>query len=524
LNPEVFSTSNKTQNPDTTNEAGGVAYSYSPEHGLAQFAMTGTLNKTYYASAESQLDSITTLIPLVNDEYLAKLAVYSRTEGRMKDMPTLLLAYLGGRNPGLFKKVFPVVIDNGRMLRNFCQVIRSGVTGRKSFGSMMKKQIQAWLISRPPKLLFRDSIGSKPSIADVIKMVHPKAPDKAREALFGYLIGRTVDISLLPEVIVSYENRKVDSTIPIHRDISFEMLTSLPLSDEDWTQIAMNASWTQTRMNLNTFLRHNVFRDPEMVDLVAKKLQSPTLIGRSRCFPYQVMTTYFNTDAAILTGPIKDSLISAMETSVEKVPEIPGALWLCPDTSASMGVSITGYRKGSSSKATCVQVAALVTSVIARKNKQARVLPFDTVVRHELALQVDPHLPILHNARTLDRHGGGTSISAPLTWLNDNKMPGSAVILISDNESWIDSSDRWSYRRTENTAVLRQWNLFKERNPQAKLICIDLQPGGTAQVPDRPDILSVGGFSDTVFEVIANFLKHGHSADHWVESIHNITL
>jgi len=37
-------------------------------------------------------------------------------------------------------------------------------------------------------------------------------------------------------------------------------------------------------------------------------------------------------------------------------------------------------------------------------------------------------------------------------------------------------------------------------------ICIDLQPYGTTQAPDRSDILNVGGFSDAVFSVVAAFL------------------
>ena len=39
-----------------------------------------------------------------------------------------------------------------------------------------------------------------------------------------------------------------------------------------------------------------------------------------------------------------------------------------------------------------------------------------------------------------------------------------------------------------------------------KLVCIDLQPYGTTQAPDRSDILNVGGFSDAVFGVVAAFL------------------
>ena len=49
-------------------------------------------------------------------------------------------------------------------------------------------------------------------------------------------------------------------------------------------------------------------------------------------------------------------------------------------------------------------------------------------------------------------------------------------------------------------SILSEWGLL------VKLVCIDLQPYGTAQAPDRSDILNVGGFSDAVFSVVAAFL------------------
>ena len=55
------------------------------------------------------------------------------------------------------------------------------------------------------------------------------------------------------------------------------------------------------------------------------------------------------------------------------------------------------------------------------------------------------------------------------------------------------------------TATIAEWQTFKRRNPRAKLVCIDVQPYGTTQAPDRGDILNIGGFSDAVFSVIAEF-------------------
>lgn len=49
-NKNIFSSTRAVTPPtNTVNEAGGVAYQFSDEHALAQYAVTGCLNGTYYA-------------------------------------------------------------------------------------------------------------------------------------------------------------------------------------------------------------------------------------------------------------------------------------------------------------------------------------------------------------------------------------------------------------------------------------------------------------------------------------------
>jgi 60 kDa SS-A/Ro ribonucleoprotein len=70
--------------------------------------------------------------------------------------------------------------------------------------------------------------------------------------------------------------------------------------------------------------------------------------------------------------------------------------------------------------------------------------------------------------------------------------------------------------------VVNAWKVFKRNNPKAKLVCIDMQPYGSVQAPDNKDILNIGGFSDTVFTTVANFVKGGN--DHWVDEIQKIEV
>ena len=149
-NFNIFS-SKKT---DTRNEAGGRAYTLSPKQQLAQLAATGCFNDTFYASAETQLEQILNIAQKIEPLFIAKTAIYARERGYMKDMPALLLAMLAERDVALCAQIFNQVIDNGKMLRNFAQMVRSGVTGRKSFGTRPKKLIQQWLLSANEKQLY----------------------------------------------------------------------------------------------------------------------------------------------------------------------------------------------------------------------------------------------------------------------------------------------------------------------------------------------------------------------------------
>jgi 60 kDa SS-A/Ro ribonucleoprotein len=56
------------------------------------------------------------------------------------------------------------------------------------------------------------------------------------------------------------------------------------------------------------------------------------------------------------------------------------------------------------------------------------------------------------------------------------------------------------------------------------MVCIDVQPYATVQAKEQPDILNVGGFSDQVFDVIAEFASGELNADHWIGVIESTAL
>jgi len=238
-------------------------------------------------------------------------------------------------------------------------------------------------------------------------------------------------------------------------------------------------------------------------------------IERSRVLPYQLMSTFMNCDAEV-PADVRNALQDAMEIAISSVPVIDGTVFICPDVSGSMSDPITGRRRGATSKVRCIDVAALVAAAFVRKNPTAEVKPFEDRI---VPLELNSRDSVMTNAEKLAAiGGGGTNCSAPLADWNARRATADLVVIVSDNQSWVDRT------RGAGTALMVEWEKFRRRNPNAKLVCLDIHPYGTTQAVEREDILNVGGFSDYVFEVIALFANGRMRADHWVGMIEEIDI
>lgn len=510
-NSDLFSTKTRAAKTRTNavNDAGGRAYAMSDKHALAQYAVTCTFGGTYYVDGKAQLDKVLELANNVEPEFLAKVAIYSRKYGYLKDMPAFLMAVLVTKDPALAKKIFPQVIDNGRMLRNFVQIMRSGTVGRKSLGSASKKMVERWLRNASDDQVFKASVGNDPSLADVIKMVHPAPETTARDHLYAYVTGKKFDGRSLPSLVKKYERFK--KATPGSReipDVPFQMLDSMGLTDDEWVRVAENARWQMTRMNLNTFARHNVFEKKGMTTKIASRLKSRENVERARAFPYQLFQAWRSVNDSV-PARVKASLEDAMEIAVDNVPPFEGKIFVGVDFSSSMFMGVNGGSYCGNSPISCNNAASLFASCILRQNPDTEMYRFDTKA---YKLNLNPRDSVMENARKIGLSGGGTNCACVLQKLNAEGAKGDAVFIISDNESWAPRS----YYLYNRTRLQTEWDKFVKRNPNAKLICIDLAANSSTQAVDRKgQILNVGGFSDTVFKVTQAFLESSGTEDYW---------
>jgi 60 kDa SS-A/Ro ribonucleoprotein len=326
------------------------------------------------------------------------------------------------------------------------------------------------------------------------------------------------------------------------------MLTAHELGKEEWTRIAQTMSWTQLRMSLNTLLRHRVFEDSEMIAFVARQLEDASNVRRAKCFPYQLMVAYKYCDSN-LPRDLRTSLAIALDRAVsDNLPTIEGQIVVACDMSGSMSSPATGRRRGSTSKATCGDVSALFAAAMLRKNPNTIILPFQERVIP--CPDMEPMDSVMTNANKLSHLvAGGTDCSAPLALLNhgeNTKKPIDLIVFVSDNESWVDHHRGVAWARTyfparspynllghmpaptcTSTGFMEEWARLKGRNPNCRMVCIDIQPYQSRQLEERhsdqKDILQVGGFSDLVFQVIADFANGGLGSN-LVDQVNEVEL
>ena len=532
MNKKLFASTRGPQMAptDTTNRAGGDAYKMEPKHALAQLVMTSCFGDTYYTSADQQLADILKFARECDSTFVAKAAVAAREDGFLKDSPILPLCILLERKEkDLFTKAFARVIDNARMLKGFVAILRSGVTGRKSLGSTARKAVRRWLQNASPNQLFRGSVGKKPvSLVDVLKLAHPKPESPEKEALYGYLIGRDFNPEALPPLVRQYEQFKASRLEPGGPalevpKVPFQMVDSLKLTDADWGQLMSDGGFHFVRMNLNTAKRHNVFDNRQMVEIIAAKLADRDAILKSKVFPYQLLTAYLN--ATDIPHEVRDGLHFALEAATENVPELSVPPAVCIDTSGSMGwcvvgrhdTGFAGFRTSEGTK--CVDVAGLIAATLVRKNPGTIVVPFDTQVR---PVMVDPRDTIMTNARKLALNGGGTNCACALAHLNQKGATNPLVVFVSDNAAWVETYTG-AYSNSRGTGMSQEWAKYKSRVPSAKLVNINLATEATTQVQDSNSVFNVGGFSDKVFTMIADWVN-GYDAAHWAAVIEKIEL
>ena len=85
---------------------------------------------------------------------------------------------------------FRQVIDNAKMLSTYVQILRSGVTGRKSLGTAPKRLVRSGWPTRDEESSFAAAWCQIRRWPTSSRWSTPSRPTSRREAFYGYMLGR----------------------------------------------------------------------------------------------------------------------------------------------------------------------------------------------------------------------------------------------------------------------------------------------------------------------------------------------
>lgn len=547
MNQNLFAApSVRTPASDRSNHESAPAYLHTSEHALIQLAFTGTFNSTFYVKGKDQLENAKKLSMDVSPRRLAQIAIAGRQHGYMKDAPAFLLCLLSQRDTTLFAKAFPKVITNAKMLRTYTQMALSGQAGKliNLASGVHRRMYQQFFDDLSAEAIFNGDVGDKPSLVNVIRLAHVRPNTKEKEAVFQYIFNRefkwthTKGKSLgstyddLPQIVQDFDAYKNGREFGEYKvpKVDYRLIEGLLKFNYEWAEVMMNSSFYMVFKNLATAVRQGVLNVPGMEDILIEKLTNREDILRSKVFPYQIFQAYLKNKAnGNLPHRLNEALQDALDISLENVPPL-GKVYIACDVSQSMSDPYTGdqdegrigptYGYTVSSKTRRVDVAALIASAMLRTNRDATVVPFNGQC---IPLHLNSRDSVVTNAEKLSALcRGGTNCSHPLIQAKQKGLEFDTFVLISDNESWLDTKNRWN---PNNSVQLHAaWQDTKKRLPNARMINIDLTPNTTTQVKERPDVLQVAGFSDSCFNVMAAFRRGGNSKDFWASELDKIEL
>ena len=354
-------------------QPGLQAYPYDAEHRLAQLAMTGTFAAASIQDAQAEVPAWSRRRWRSIRCFWPRPLSMCATKGHMKDTPAgLLLAVLSARI-GAVRGGLQAVVTSGKVLRGFVQILRSGSGGAQVAGLRPKAMVQNWLNAATDAQLLAASVGNDPSLADVIRMVHPKP--KRRNGRPLCLADRPArGHAALPQAVQDLLAFRAGATDKVP-DVPFQMLTDLPLTPRQWAEVARKVRGRCCGRAEHAASQGAPSRSPAW----SRMWPMCCGIGRGSRRQGDALSASGDAERAVArrltTGARRPKMTRDGDFCRERAGA--GGFWLA--VPRRVGVDAVGRDRlsaGATSSA-CIDVAALVAAAVLRKNPTARVLPFE---------------------------------------------------------------------------------------------------------------------------------------------------
>lgn len=450
----------KTAPTKVINQAGGQAYSQSPELELVSTLFTSFANDQFYRKSADTFDNLKQLIAKCDKSFVAKAAVYARTKFGMRSITHVaaseLAKHIGGETWA--KDFYNAIVyrpDDMMEILSYHLANNGKETNamRKGFGEAFSR-FDKYALAK-----YRGE-GKAMKLVDVVNLVHPKPIESNKEAIEALIKGNLKSFDTWETELTKAGQNAEDED------------SKADLKKEAWTKLVKEKKIGYFALLRN--LRNIIEQAPEVVGESLELLIDPVRIKKSLVLPFRFTTAYEEIEKLSNGKVVRDVLIAlnkAVDISIANVPKFEGNTLVVLDVSGSMA--------GRPS-----QIGSLFAAVLVKSNN-ADFMTFDNSARYH---NINPNDSTISLAKGIRFTGGGTNFHSIFQTAN---QPYDRVIILSDMQGWIGHDTP--------TASFTNYKSVTGANPF--IYSFDLNSYGNMQFPETK-VFCLAGFSDKIFDIM----------------------
>jgi len=512
---------NKTREkrvPTEINEMGEKAYKLEAKEELIATCLTTFLQGSYYEKESDIVNRIKTTASKVDEEFVAKLAIYLRDDANMRSVTHLLAGELAPRLSGkeyasrFYKKISVRPDDMSEILAYYFS------KGNKKIASAMKRGFRAKLESMDPYLIDKYKMNKKNiSLVDLVNLTHPTPTQTNAEAFKRLMKGESLDglySTKIMEKVMSEAGQKAKAEGSSVVEAKAAAITEVLSGDAPI-------------MNLLRNLRNIIENAPDQVDKAISHLTNKEKVLKSRLLPFRFATAYeeieklkglsktrssitFESDfgGGNNVEKVLKALETALEYSVENIPALEGKTAVLVDHSGSVRGDGGGSSKVSAfSKTTSAMIGNLFGSMLTWSQRDVYMGLFGDEL---IQVPIDRSKGLLEFNKTSFNEGGkcgGGTENGLYQFLREvikNRTRVDNLIIFSDMVIGSGGSGGWDGSSNVSRGEFQRLFLeFKKINPGCNTISVNIKATSGKEVMDKSlNVLQIAGWSDKIFNLI----------------------
>lgn len=477
----------------TINLAGGPARKMDKRLDLFSSLVTTFLEDKFYENAKERMSRLSPLASECPPEFVAKCAVWARTQGNMRTAPLFLTAVLTKLHSGddLVRRTVGKVVNRADEMAELLAAYQMLYGEKSPWSRQMMKGIGDCFNKFDEFQFSKYNRDGKFRLKDALFLAHPKAKNKAQSKLFDKIAEDKLKVADTWETTLTATGEDM-------KDASEE--EKAEAKSDSWATLIEEKKLGHMALlrNLRNLLDANL--DKKTLATAAKQLCDEKAVRNGKQFPFRYLAAYQEIQKHGTPGAsvFLDALEDAIAIAGGNIPGFSPSdeILIASDVSGSMGGTISDKSKIS------VRKVGLMLGAMLRaycKNVQMGVF-----ADHFVPIPTSKHTGIIETCLKLDENaygsGGGTNGGSILAYALNNDVKADKVLIFTDCEMWGETYVSNDGRRL---SFEQMWDLYKKKVPEARLYIVNVAGYGTTPVSlKRKDVVYVAGWTEKVFSLL----------------------